>query len=56
VPDLDAAAIAEELTADLERIADRDQADITPREFDRAMSAYWNLRFAEMAERRGQLR
>ena len=55
MPRLDAAVIAEDLMADLEVVADRPQSDITAAEFDKAMAAYWNIRFAEMAERRGQL-
>jgi hypothetical protein len=50
-----AAVIAEELTAPLSAIEDRDQADITPAEFDRAMAAYWNIHFMSAAYRRGQL-
>jgi hypothetical protein len=48
-------AITEELTAPLDAIEDRDQADITPAEFDKAMAAYWNIHFMSAACRRGQL-
>lgn len=48
-------AIAEELTRDLDAIGDRDQEDITPAEFDKAMAAMWNIRFMSAAYRRGQL-
>ena len=48
-------AITEELTAPLDAIEDRDQADITPAEFDKAMAAYWNIHFLGAAYRRGQL-
>jgi hypothetical protein len=51
-----AEAIYDALTADLSVIEDRDPEDITEREFDKAMAAYWNIVFLNAGYRRGQLR
>jgi hypothetical protein len=51
----DVAALEHELTADLEAIADRDPATITPSEWTRAADAHTRLIALGLADRRGRL-
>jgi hypothetical protein len=55
VPSRGAAAIAEELAADLEAVADRDSATVSAAEWQRAMDAHTGLIALGIAERRGRL-
>ena len=51
----DAEVLAEQLTADLEAIADRDPATVTKAEWDRAAAAHERLLVLGMLARRGRL-